>query len=285
MARADPRPVPAARAAVREDELRGGARRARGERAVRPREGRVLRRGRAAARPLRAGRRRHAVPRRDRRHAGADAGQAAARPAGRRDHARGRRRRDQGGRARASPRPTATSTRCWRTAASARTSTTGSTPLSVRTPALRERPQDIPALAAHFAAAAARAQPLEAAARCRRTRSRCSQAAALEGQRPRAAQRGGARAHPVRRRSRSAPPTCGPRCPGAAGAPRRARARSPARRPAARRSSTPTSARSSASGCAPTGGHVTNAARSLGLERSHLYKKCRQLGIDIREDG
>jgi len=31
------------------------------------------------------------------------------------------------------------------------------------------------------------------------------------------------------------------------------------------------------------GGHVTNAARSLGLERSHLYKKCRQLGIDIRE--
>ena len=32
------------------------------------------------------------------------------------------------------------------------------------------------------------------------------------------------------------------------------------------------------------GGHVTNAARSLGLERSHLYKKCRQLGIDIREE-
>jgi DNA-binding NtrC family response regulator len=32
------------------------------------------------------------------------------------------------------------------------------------------------------------------------------------------------------------------------------------------------------------GGHVTKAARSLGLERSHLYKKCRQLGIDIREE-
>ena len=31
-------------------------------------------------------------------------------------------------------------------------------------------------------------------------------------------------------------------------------------------------------------GHVTNAARSLGLERSHLYKKCRQLGLEIRED-
>jgi DNA-binding NtrC family response regulator len=31
-------------------------------------------------------------------------------------------------------------------------------------------------------------------------------------------------------------------------------------------------------------GHVTNAAKSLALERSHLYKKCKQLGIDIREE-
>jgi len=30
--------------------------------------------------------------------------------------------------------------------------------------------------------------------------------------------------------------------------------------------------------------HVTNAAKSLGLERSHLYKKCKQLGIDMREE-
>ncbi len=28
--------------------------------------------------------------------------------------------------------------------------------------------------------------------------------------------------------------------------------------------------------------HVTNAARTLGLERSHLYKKAEQLGIDLR---
>jgi len=28
--------------------------------------------------------------------------------------------------------------------------------------------------------------------------------------------------------------------------------------------------------------HVTNAAKVLGLERSHLYKKCQQLGIDLR---
>jgi len=29
--------------------------------------------------------------------------------------------------------------------------------------------------------------------------------------------------------------------------------------------------------------HITNAAKSLGLERSHLYKKAEQLGIDIRQ--
>ncbi len=28
--------------------------------------------------------------------------------------------------------------------------------------------------------------------------------------------------------------------------------------------------------------HMTNAARALGLERSHLYKKCQQLGIDVQ---
>ena len=27
--------------------------------------------------------------------------------------------------------------------------------------------------------------------------------------------------------------------------------------------------------------HVTNTAKALGLERSHLYKKCQQLGIDL----
>jgi DNA-binding NtrC family response regulator len=32
------------------------------------------------------------------------------------------------------------------------------------------------------------------------------------------------------------------------------------------------------------GGHVTNVAKSLGLERSHLYKKCKQLGLDVRDE-
>lgn len=27
--------------------------------------------------------------------------------------------------------------------------------------------------------------------------------------------------------------------------------------------------------------HMTNVARALGLERSHLYKKCQQLSIDL----
>jgi DNA-binding NtrC family response regulator len=29
------------------------------------------------------------------------------------------------------------------------------------------------------------------------------------------------------------------------------------------------------------GNHMTNTAKALGLERSHLYKKCQQLGIDV----
>ena len=71
-------------------QLRGAAARAGRERAVRPREGRVHRRAAAAPRPLRAGRRRHPVPRRDRRAAARRAGQAAARAAGARVRARRR---------------------------------------------------------------------------------------------------------------------------------------------------------------------------------------------------
>ena len=32
------------------------------------------------------------------------------------------------------------------------------------------------------------------------------------------------------------------------------------------------------------GFHMTQAARTLGLERSHLYKKAEQLGIDIQRE-
>ena len=30
------------------------------------------------------------------------------------------------------------------------------------------------------------------------------------------------------------------------------------------------------------GRHITMTAKALGLERSHLYKKCQQLGIDLQ---
>ena len=76
-------------------------------RIVRPREGRLHRRQHAQLRPLRTGRRRHAVPRRNRRHADGSADAVAARAAtgrihhGRRPHAdqerRAHRRRDQQG--------------------------------------------------------------------------------------------------------------------------------------------------------------------------------------------
>ena len=79
--------------AVRRAQLRGADRVAAGERAVRPRPGRVHRRGRGAGRPDRARRRRHAVPRRDRDDAQGPAGQAAARARGRRGPAH-RRERD-----------------------------------------------------------------------------------------------------------------------------------------------------------------------------------------------
>jgi two-component system, NtrC family, nitrogen regulation response regulator NtrX len=32
------------------------------------------------------------------------------------------------------------------------------------------------------------------------------------------------------------------------------------------------------------GFHMTNAAKVLGLERSHLYKKAEQLGIDLKKE-
>jgi DNA-binding NtrC family response regulator len=32
------------------------------------------------------------------------------------------------------------------------------------------------------------------------------------------------------------------------------------------------------------GFHITNTAKLLGIERSHLYKKAEQLGIDIRKE-
>ena len=86
---------PNGRRPVHPGQPRGGAVRAGREHAVRPREGRLHRRGAAAARQVRDGRRRHAVPRRNRRPPPRPAGQAAARDPGRRDRARRRHQADQ----------------------------------------------------------------------------------------------------------------------------------------------------------------------------------------------
>ena len=90
------RELVAARGAVHQDQLRGDPQDADGVGAVRLREGGVHRRGRRQARALRAGPRRDAVPRRDRRDPGRDAGQAAARAAGVGVRAGGRHQDDQG---------------------------------------------------------------------------------------------------------------------------------------------------------------------------------------------
>src|SRR5207247_35843 len=79
-----------ARALADQAQLRGAARDAARERAVRPRARRVHRRRAPQGRLLRGRRRRHAVPRRDRRDAALAAGQAAARPRAQGHHARRR---------------------------------------------------------------------------------------------------------------------------------------------------------------------------------------------------
>ena len=98
--RAHPPRESVCRGAVREGQLRRDSDRADRERAVRPREGRVHRRGGAPPRQVRAGRRRHDLSRRSRRPARSLAGEAAARAAGRRAPARRRRADDQGHRPR-----------------------------------------------------------------------------------------------------------------------------------------------------------------------------------------
>ena len=116
-----PRLLAAPRQAVRRDQLRRDSRRAAGERAVRSREGRLHRRDQRAQGPLRDGRGRHAVPRRDRRHEPADAGEAAARAAGAHASSASAATRPSAATCASSPPPIATSSSRSPTASSAKT--------------------------------------------------------------------------------------------------------------------------------------------------------------------
>jgi DNA-binding NtrC family response regulator len=150
--------------------------------------------------------------------------------------------------------------------------------LTLKVPALRERPGDVPALAGHFAAAA-----------CRRNawkpRQFSTEALELLRQQP---WKGNVRelrnvveraliltaADPILPQDlRTALPAAAPARPGAIPVEGTLRDLVDAHERDVIRER-----------LRALGGHVTNAARSLGLERSHLYKKCKQLGVDIRED-
>jgi DNA-binding NtrC family response regulator len=147
--------------------------------------------------------------------------------------------------------------------------------LALRVPPLRERPQDVPALAAHFLAAACRrnhwrerrlaedaiaalqAQPWKG--NVRELRNTVERALILcEGDPIQAAEL--AAALPPRPAASAGVPLEGP-LREVLEAFEREVIRERLRR---------------------LGGHATNAAKSLGLERSHLYKKCQKLGIDMR---
>jgi DNA-binding NtrC family response regulator len=161
--------------------------------------------------------------------------------------------------------------------------------LTVRTPALREHPQDVPALAVHFAAAAARRHHWK-------PRQLSPEALALLQEQP---WKGNVRelrnvvervlilsdAEPITPADVRAalPAAAGGTAAAAVGGLGRAASippEGPLRDIVDNYERDVIRERLRAHG-----GHVTNAARSLGLERSHLYKKCRQLGIDIREEG
>ena len=143
--------------------------------------------------------------------------------------------------------------------------------------AARARPSDIPALVAHFAAQVAEHERLEAQA-VRAGGHRGAAALRLAGQRARAAQRGGAAAAaggwPGGRARR-----CAWRCRQAAGA------EPPRRRRSAGTLAERVDAFEREQILAELKRHnqrMTDTAKALGLERSHLYKKCQALGIDLR---
>ena len=253
--------------AAGDDERGRSGGRDRRERAVRPRQGRLHRRARRSDRLLRDGRRGHAVPRRNRQHADAAAGQAAARAAdgrarARRLLARALRQRPRAvGDQREPRRPRSPAD------ASAKTSSTASTPWSFTFRRCESGTSDIEPLAHHFLAiyASRYRKPLGG---IRRRRDGGAAGASVAGQRARAG---------AQRRAR------GPDGRSGRGIDR-ARGIWPAR-PAAEPAAADEVSLEEAERIfiekvlARHSGDVRLAAEQLGMSRSALYRRLQQYGV------
>ena len=281
--------------ALRQGQLRRDPARADRVGAVRPRARRLHRRDGAQARPVRDGRRRHDLPRRDRRHGRVGAGQGAARAAVGRVHARRRRADAEDRRARRrrhQPRPAGGGRR---RASSARTSTSGSNVVPLRAPPLRERADDIPLPVRGLHRARLPRERHEGQVDLRRGGDAAGRLS-LARQRARAAQRHRAARHPVGREHRHRRSARGDRRRGGAhparGGVRRRRdaAAASSCRPRRARcrcasSATTWSASTSASSSTRTAGTSRARRTLLGIERTNLHKKMRALGLSRDNQG
>ena len=271
------RGVAPARPGVRRGELRRDPVGADRERAVRAHEGLVHRRLRRSGREVRAGRRRHAVSRRSRRHVALRAGQAAAGAAGGRRHPDRRLQADRRWTCGCSPPPTRISRARSRRGDSGRTCSTGSTSCRSRCRRSGSGWRTSRALVAHFAE---RARPSagvpgkkfadDAVARL--------QARVLAGQHPRAPERGRAGADPGAGQGGDRRPTSTGSCPaGTAALPLGGRGRTGPR--PSRRFKQEAEKSFLAQQLREHDWNVSETARALKMPRSNLYKKIERYGL------